>query len=230
MFMMSVFRKFALILAAFMTAIAAPSHAAKLYLDNSLGDVKAEDKSNVATPQPVQVLFEFRTDGKPNARATKYAKTMVLDRLRASGQFSEVSETPVANGALLTVIVDNITQKDAAKKGFAVGLTFGLAGAQVTDFYNSSFEYAPASGTAPFRVDVRHAIHVTLGKKADESIGTAFKKMDDAFAAMLGQSMAHGLNNIARHANGQPAETSVGLAIPVAQAAQDAAPAATPAK
>src|ERR671914_1385136 len=98
------------------------------YIDPALPTVRAEDL-RASNPQPVYVLVEFRTKGAPNARATELAKPVVLDTVRSTALFSNVSETPVPGGRVLTVVIDNVeVTKDAAAKGFATGLTFGLSG------------------------------------------------------------------------------------------------------
>ncbi|MBL0115823.1 MAG: hypothetical protein IPP45_10665 [Sphingomonadales bacterium] len=53
-------------LAACTLAAMSPAHAAKWFVDSALGDVKAEEKVQPATPKPVQI-FEFQRDGSPNS-------------------------------------------------------------------------------------------------------------------------------------------------------------------
>ena len=65
-----------------------PAGAAE-YVGAETPDVKAEDRAVVAHPQPVQVIFQFKTKGAPNARATKMIKSQVLDVIKASGDFSD---------------------------------------------------------------------------------------------------------------------------------------------
>lgn len=186
--------------------IANPAHAAKVYVDRTLGDVSAEQKITFPEPKPVQVIFEFRTKGLANAKATNYLKDIVQRKLWESGYFSQVSTSPVEGGATLIMTMDNIPEKDAAGKGVKLGLTLGLAGVKVSDFYVSSFEYSAAPGAAPFKVEVMHAIHTTIGKKPDETIGELVKNQDEAIEIVVHQVVAHGMNGIAKLAssNGQP--------------------------
>jgi hypothetical protein len=183
-----------------MGLVAAPAQAAKLYVDNKLGEVATADRVAIAAPKPVQLVFEFQTDGVRNEKATKFAKPLALKSLGAMGYFSSVSETPVEGGSLLTVKINNIPEKGAAGKGFKVGLTFGLAGTAVTDFYDVTLQLSPAAGAAPLNADVKHAIITTLGKKSDTSYGTEYKKAAEAVEAMMRQAMDHGLNQMASDA------------------------------
>src|SRR5215831_3661822 len=89
------------------------------YVDPTLGDVAASERATVANPRPVQLIFEFRSKGAANARATKLLSAQATEIVQKSGVFSEVSSGPVAGGALLSVTVDNVPQEGAAGKGFA---------------------------------------------------------------------------------------------------------------
>ncbi|MBA4306239.1 MAG: hypothetical protein C0429_05830 [Sphingopyxis sp.] len=186
--------------------MANPVHAAKVYVDRTLGDVTAEQKIVFAEPKPVQVIFEFRTKGSANAKATNYLKDIVQRKLLESGYFSQVSTVPVEGGATLIMTMDNIPEEDAAGKGIKVGLTLGLAGVKVSDFYISSLEYSAAAGAAPLKVEVMHAIHTTIGKKPNETIGILVKNQDEAIDIVVHQVLAHGMNGIAKLASssGQP--------------------------
>src|SRR5215831_10009127 len=50
----------------------------------------------------------------------------------------------------------------AVGKGFATGLTFGLAGSEVVDGYEMSVSYTPVGGS-PMCRKYKHAIHTTIG-------------------------------------------------------------------
>lgn len=136
----------------------------KSYIDPALPVLRMEDLQPVTQPQPVHLLYEFRTKGTPNAAGTGHTKTTVVDTVTKSGLFSTVSETPVAGGRTLTVVIDNIEiTKDAVSKGFTTGLTFGLVGSTVTDGYVCTATYS-APGAQPKTRTVNHALHTTIGK------------------------------------------------------------------
>jgi len=202
---------------------AAPASASSFYVDNTLGEVAPEAMAKVATPKPVQLLFQFTTDGKANAHATKYLQTQIFDLVRKSALFSEVSETPVAGGAVLMITIDNIPQKNAAGKGFATGLTFGLAGTVVIDDYVFTAEYAPGAGAATIKASVPHRLYTRIGNKSAPPNTTEFKKIDQALAMLVRQGINHSVNRVAL----DPAFGGVAQG-PAAPAAAPA-PAATPA-
>ncbi|MCX7357085.1 MAG: hypothetical protein NT015_02880 [Alphaproteobacteria bacterium] len=147
--------KFKTLAAAFaaMTLIAwsGAAHAARFFVENTLGDVPADQVATVTETHPVQVLFEFRTSGAANARATNFLADKILAHIRESGFYSEVSTSPVEGGAILSVIIDNVPQADAAQRGFGTGLTFGLLGTAVADYYNDHHDrqYARAGERNP---------------------------------------------------------------------------------
>jgi hypothetical protein len=200
----TLFRKnCAVVLAALaaMLLATAPAQAAKWFIDNALGDVKAEEKVTPATPAPVQILYEFQRDGTPHPKATKQTKQWVLDALKATGDFSEIVETPVANGAVLSIKFNNVVKKEeldqAKKDGFKAGLGFGLFGGVVaTDHYFVNFEYLAANGAAPIKTEVHHALHMKFGKKEVEIPGTEVKNVTAAVQGVVNQAIARGTNTI----------------------------------
>ncbi|MEP7222085.1 MAG: hypothetical protein ABI673_05395 [Novosphingobium sp.] len=186
-----------------MLAIAAPQAALamKFFVANALGEVKPEEKVTAPKPKPVQVIFEFQRDGKPNARATKVVKAWALDDIKGTKNFTDVGDGPVADGALLSIKFNNIVVKEeldkAKKQAFGAGLGFGLFGGVVaTDHYVVTIEYVPATGAAPIRTEVKHELYSKYGKKDVEIPGTEYAKGDDAVKALVRQALDRGINNI----------------------------------
>jgi len=148
---------------------------AQSYIDPALPVLRAEDLKPVAQPRPVQLLFEFRTKGAPNAAATGHTKPVVMETVTKSGLFSTVSETPVAGGRTLALIIDNVpVTEDAAQKGFATGLTLGLVGTTVTDGYVCTATYT-APGAPAKTGSVNHALHTSIGNTTPPAGLTAMK-------------------------------------------------------
>ncbi|HVI59817.1 MAG TPA: hypothetical protein VM619_13235 [Luteimonas sp.] len=136
----------------------------KMYVDPALPTVAKADIQPAAEPRPVQLLFEFRTKGNANAKATAEIRPRVVAAAAESGLFSTVSQAP-ADGGVLTVTIDNIVLDDAAMaKGFGTGLTFGLVGSMVTDGYVCTASYSRDGITT--QAEVKHAIHTTIGNHA----------------------------------------------------------------
>lgn len=204
------------------------AHAARYFVENTLGDVPADQVATVTETRPVQVLFEFRTSGAANARGTEYLAEQVLTRVRESGYFSEVSTSPVEGGAILSVIIDNIPQADAAQRGVGVGLTFGLLGTAVADYYISTFEYASGPDATRLSKEVRHTLISTIGNTAAPENATRVRNMPTAIETIVRQMIAHGLNDLAKDP-AFPGSTATAVAAepsPAAEAAPttDAAP------
>lgn len=170
---------------------------AKIYVNATLGDLKPENKVKVTAPKPVQLIFEFQRDGIANARATKLVRPMMIEAMKAQGVFADFVDTPVADGALLSVKFNNIPEKNAAGKGFASGLTLGLAGLFVTDFYEVRFDLVPTTGSEPIVTEVKHQLHLKKGKKDIPDPGIEVKNIDVGIRTIIAQVAAHGLNQLA---------------------------------
>lgn len=132
------------------------------FVDPTLGEVAGAQRVAPAAQRPVQLIFEFRTKGAANARATNFLREQITENVRGTGLFSEVSADPVAGGALLSITIDNIPEENAANQGFVTGLTLGAAGTTVTDFYVANARYSPGGG-AELNSEKRHALHTQIG-------------------------------------------------------------------
>jgi len=168
------------------------------YVDTALKDVPPEKVVKVASPKPVQLLFEFQTKGATNARATDKLKAQTTDLVTKSRLFSEVSATPVQGNAVLSIVVNNVPLTDnAAAKGFATGLTFGLAGNTVTDGYICTMNYLPGNNTPKVTATVRHAIHTNIGAKGAPENAVKSASVTEAVETMMRQIVTNGLNTLA---------------------------------
>lgn len=175
------------------------SGCASFYVDTATKEIPVEAFKKPATPKPVQVVFEFQTKGVANAAATQLLSSQVNDQIKGSGLFSELKETPAPGGALLSVVLNNIPlTDDAARKGFVTGLTFGLAGTQVTDGYVCTLKYLPASQTAPIIKTARHAIHTVVGAKEDPVNATKMESVELAIKTMTRQIVSTALDDLSR--------------------------------
>ena len=169
------------------------------YLDNTLGDTPKSAYHRLDSPKPVQVLFVFKTKGTDNVRATTLLRKDVMNTVQDSGLFSAIGPDPVPGGALLSITVDNVpitSQQEAAAKGFATGLTLGLAGSQVTDGYVCTMDYIPAVGASKISVTEHHAIHTTVGAHGAPANSTHEASPRDAAQAMIHQIVAAGLKDV----------------------------------
>lgn len=135
----------------------------KMYVDPALPTASKADLKQPAQPKPAQVLFEFRTKGNANAKATAEIRPRVVAVVAESALFSTISSTPDgADSGVLKIVIDNIVMTDnAAAKGFGTGLTLGLAGSMVSDGYVATATYSRDGKVT--ETTVKHAIHTTIG-------------------------------------------------------------------
>ncbi len=167
-------------LAILTTALLSGCLSVTAYVDPALPAARSEHVTAVASPAPIQLLYEFRTKGVTNARATELTSARVVDVVKQSKLFSEVSTTPVANQRRLTITVNNVaitSAGDARAKGFGTGLTFGLVGSMVTDGYECQ-AILTGAGTEPVKLDFKHALHTTIGNASGPPglVGTTQKE------------------------------------------------------
>lgn len=170
---------------------------ASFYVDTATRDVPVSEMKPVAQAAPVQLLFEFQTKGVQNSRATDHLRSQVVDQVKASGLFSAVEDKPVANGAILSLKLNNVPlTDDAFGKGFVTGLTFGLAGSQVTDGYVCTIEYLSPNQGAPIVKTARHAIHTVMGAKEAPANGIRAETIEEAVRTMTRQVVGTTLKDL----------------------------------
>lgn len=172
---------------------------ATIYLDNALKDVAPAEKAIIANPQPVQLMFEFQTKGVTNAKATDAIKKQVWDTVRASGLFSDVQTGPVNSGALLHISLNNVVlTENAYAKGFATGLTLGLAGNTVGDGYICIIDYQAAKDAPRLSKETRNAIYAAMGSDGPPAHSDKMSGLQDAIETMTKRTVAHALNELAK--------------------------------
>ncbi|HEX5008305.1 MAG TPA: hypothetical protein VFV70_14415 [Hyphomonadaceae bacterium] len=189
----------------------------KSYVDPTLGDVKPEQRAAATEKRPVQLIFNFETDGAANSRATTELTKEVTDLVVQSGRFSQVSTTPVEGGAILAITINNVPEKNAAGKGFGTGLTLGLAGSKVSDFYIATAKYSRGGG-APVTKEARHALHSTIGATTAPEGLTPAKDLRSGLSTVVRQLMDHVINDLAKDPAfaGAPAVASLTITIDAA--------------
>jgi hypothetical protein len=175
-----------LLLALFCITTLSACIAPKSYVDTALGNTDLSASPKAKELQPYQLVFEFKTKGSPNARATGVVKPMVAEQIAKSGMLGTQSDVPVARGRQLIITIDNVVLTDsAAAKGFGVGLTFGLVGTMVTDGYVAQARYS-SDGKPVVTADAKHALHTTIGN-ASGPAGVAAMAPIDAIRIVVQQ-------------------------------------------
>jgi hypothetical protein len=174
----------------------------KSFVDPMLPAARAEQVQAVASPQPIQLLYEFRTRGVPNAKATEFTSMRVTEVIKQSRIFSEVSSAPVANQRRLIVTVNNVpitSEGDAKAKGFGTGLTFGLVGSMVTDGYECEATFT-ATGIEAVKFNFKHALHTTIGNASGPPglVGSSQKEAMNQLLEQLTWSIMRDLSKSGR--------------------------------
>lgn len=172
---------------------------ASVYIDSTTREIPAQEFKKPANPAPVQMLFEFQTKGALNTRATELLKAQVFEQVKTSGLFSSVSESPVEGGALLGITVNNVpVTDDAFAKGMVTGLTFGLAGSQVTDGYIATLRFQPSAQADTIIVTARHALHTTVGATSAPTNARKAEGFESAVRTMIRELVSVGLNDLSQ--------------------------------
>lgn len=188
-----------LVLVALAAVTAFTSGCAAFYVDSATKEVDAAQFRKPAQPQAAQLLFEFQTKGALNTRATDLLKAQVTDQIKGSGLFSQIDDKPVAGGALLSVTLNNVPlTDDAFTKGFVTGLTFGLAGSQVSDGYVCTVKYVGPGQAEPLVKTARHAIHTTVGASSAPPNGVKADSIESAVRTMTRQVVSTALDELSR--------------------------------
>ena len=185
--------------AAAAVAVFTLSGCASMYVDNGMPDVPASAYVRPPTPQPVQMLFTFKTKGTANTKATELLKKNATDAVMASGLFASVGSAPTPGGTLLSVTIDNVpvtSEKDAMAKGFTTGLTFGLAGSQVTDGYVCTVDYIASPSAAKITKVVHHAIHTNIGAHSAPANSTKAASAMAAIKTVVNQAIGNALKEL----------------------------------
>ncbi len=172
---------------------------ASFYVDNTVHEVTPAERVAVAHRMPVQFLFDFQTKGASNTRARDLTKDRVTKAVQDSGLFSTVASEPQPNGALLQVTINNVPlSDDAFAKGFAVGLTFGLAGATVGDGYVCTIDYIGGPNEPKITKMSRDAIYTSIGATASKpNAAVKVSNIDEAVNIMVRTVVSNGLNELA---------------------------------
>ncbi|WP_462390866.1 hypothetical protein [Acidovorax sp. Q11] len=167
-----------------------------MYVDTATKEVADIEIKRPAAALPAALVFDFQTNGAPNAAATKFLKEQVTAQVEKSGLF-QITPSAGSSTALLNITLNNVPiTKDAAQQGFVTGLTFGLAGSAVTDGYICTVSYVPADGSPTLVSTARHAIHTTMGNASAPANALKSATTEDAVRTMTRQIVANALRDL----------------------------------
>lgn len=168
-----------------------------MYVDNGTKEISTSQFKKPVSTSDTQLIFEFRTKGAKNDRATNLLNEQIVEQVKSSGLFSNVSVAPVPSGAILSIVLDNIPlTDDAASKGFLTGFTFGLAGSQVSDGYVCTAKYLPPANGKSISTEAKHVIHTTIGNASTPVNATKAESIIIAVRTMTRQIVSNVLNNL----------------------------------
>lgn len=160
------------------------------YVDPQLHDL---DWSAVKAPTQVHGIgldLEFFRNGERYARADRFTRGAVERALLKSGVVALEQDGAAAR---LRVKVNNIANiREAMKKGFGTGLTFGGKGSTVTDGYEITIAYE-RDGRSVERT-YRHALHSTIGNAAPVTDAAPLKPVQ-AFDQVIEDAVIHFLRD-----------------------------------
>lgn len=162
----------------------------KSYVDPQLHDLNWSAVKAPSQAHAVGLDIEFYRNGERYARADKFTRGAVERALQKSGVVALQAD---GSPSKLQVKVNNIADvKDAMKKGFGAGLTFGAKGTAVTDGYEITITYQ-ADGKSVEKV-YKHALHTTIGN-ADPVTSAAPLKPVQAFDQLIEDAVIHFLRD-----------------------------------
>jgi hypothetical protein len=119
--------------------------------------IESIGKFNSVTKIRLEVIFQ--RNGKDFPRAVKQVRSLVEKALQTSGAFELSTD---ASAPVLRVTFNNVADMaDAAKKGFATGLTLGGKGSTVADYYEATIQFG--TGDSAVTKGYKHALHTTIG-------------------------------------------------------------------
>jgi len=151
-----------LLLSLFLFGCATP----KSFVDKRYSSAKYSDIVKKAEPYKLKFTVMFQRNGENFPQVNAELLGHVERTLRATGVIVPASDA--ADGEI-TIVMNNIADmQQAYAKGFATGLTFGIAESTVTDFYEMKATIKLNNQTA-YHQNYKHAIHTTVGSSSMES-------------------------------------------------------------
>lgn len=136
--------------------------APKSYVDPGFTRATYDDIMRRPEPYRITINVEFQRNGTHYPQVDSELLGHVERVIRGTG--FALPATQDTSGEL-KVVVNNIADLGkAAAKGFGTGLTLGLAGSTVTDYYEMEASLT-IDGRRAHRTGLKHALHSTIGLK-----------------------------------------------------------------
>jgi len=164
----------------------------KSYVDPGHGRATYDDIIRRSEPYRVKIIVEFQRNGKHFPQGDSELMGHVQRVVRGTG--FAIPATQDTSGEL-KVVVNNIADLGkAVAKGFGTGLTLGLAGSTVTDYYELEASLS-LNDKVIKRTGYKHSLHTTVGlKNAPEGLEPMTPSA--AFGKVVEQLILNFINDI----------------------------------
>jgi hypothetical protein len=176
------------------------------YVDPSYSRASYSDITRRSEPYRLEIITEFQRNGARYPKGDQILKSHVDRVVRATSFAIPVTEN--AEGTLFITVNNFGDRGEAAAKGFGTGLTLGLIGSTVTDYYEMKAEFT-LRGAKIKEGTYQHAIHTTIGNKSGPP-GLAPKLPMEAFDDVLENlilrliiDIENSTNELPQHINGE---------------------------
>jgi len=136
--------------------------APKSYVDPAYASAEYSDIARRSQPYRLEIIVEFQKSGEHYEKGDGALKDQVERIVRATS--FAVPATDNTDGSM-RIVMNNFGDKgQAIAKGVGTGLTFGMVGSMVTDYYEMEAELT-LGGETIRKATYQHAIHSTIGRK-----------------------------------------------------------------
>jgi hypothetical protein len=164
----------------------------KSYVDPEYGKTNFQDISHRPQPLKWRIVTEWQRNGEHLPSLDQYLKNTVERILKTSGMVEPVTNN---DAPTLQVIVNNLGDRGGAfAKGFLSGLTFGLIGVSVTDYYEMKVVLTSGSVVIT-KTGYKHALHSTSGLIVSSPPGAAPTTASDGINKIIEQMMLSALKD-----------------------------------
>ena len=164
--------------------------------------VSAADLKRNSNPVPIEVSFEFQSNGKFAPDVTEKYRPYVMHVFHESGLFSSVNPSGTPSQVQVEIVMNNTFNLGGAyAAGFFSGLTLGTVGTKITDQYLITAKFRNVTGETSDK-EYRYGITSTSGLIHGGVSGVEAKSsVEDAFRATLEQFILFWLKDLQQQGN-----------------------------
>ena len=164
----------------------------KSYVDPGFSRASYDDITRRSEPYRIKITVEFQRNGKHLPQADSELMGHVERVVRGTG--FAIPATQDTSGELKVVVNNVADMGKAAAKGFGTGMTFGLAGSTVTDYYEMDASLS-LNDKVIKKTGYKHALHTTVGQKKAPQ-GLEPMSPSAAFGKIVEQLILNFINDI----------------------------------